>query len=103
MTSSGKSEDPRAKAALVGFGEMPDGYRWDSPPKIKSHRTPRCSFEEYWNPIEAGMGSMPQVYVALPETERRAVRDEVKSRLSSFESNGHPTMSVEMLIGVGRA
>src|SRR5712675_579087 len=35
MTSSGKSEDPRAKAALVGFDEMPDGYRWDSPPKIK--------------------------------------------------------------------
>src|ERR1700738_5113598 len=50
------------------------------------------SFDEYWNPIEAGMGSMPQVYVALPETERRAVRDEVKSRLSPFESNGHLTM-----------
>ncbi len=61
------------------------------------------SFGEYWNPITAGMGSMPQVYVALPETERRAVRDEVKSRLSPFESNGHLTMSVEMLIGVGRA
>jgi ubiquinone/menaquinone biosynthesis C-methylase UbiE len=61
------------------------------------------SFDEYWNPIEAGMGSMPQVYVALPETDRRAVRDEVKSRLSPFESNGHLTMSIEMLIGVGRA
>ena len=61
------------------------------------------SFDEYWNPIEAGMGSMPQIYVALPETERRAVRDEVKSRLSPFESNGHLTMSVEMSIGVGRA
>jgi hypothetical protein len=38
------------------------------------------SFDEYWNPIEAGMGSMPQVYVALPETERRAT---VRSGLSA--------------------
>jgi hypothetical protein len=61
------------------------------------------SFDEYWNPIEAGMGSMPQVYAALPETERRAVRDEVKSRLSPFVANGRLTMSVEMLIAAGRA
>jgi SAM-dependent methyltransferase len=61
------------------------------------------SFDEYWNPIEAGMGSMPQVYVALPETERRAVREQVKSRLSPFGSNGRLTMSVEMLIAAGRA
>jgi hypothetical protein len=61
------------------------------------------SFDEYWDPIEAGMGSMPQVYVALPEIDRRAVREEVKTRLSPFESNGHLTMSIEMLIGVGRA
>ena len=43
------------------------------------------NFDEYWDPIEAGMGSMPQVYVALPETDRRAVREEVKSRLLPFE------------------
>ena len=60
-------------------------------------------FDEYWDPIEAGMGSMPQVYVALAETERRAVRDEVKSRLSPFSSNGRLVMSIEMLIGAGRA
>jgi ubiquinone/menaquinone biosynthesis C-methylase UbiE len=51
-----------------------------------------ASFDEYWDPIEAGMGSMPQVYVALPE-----------ARLLPFESNGGLTMSVEMLIGTGRA
>jgi ubiquinone/menaquinone biosynthesis C-methylase UbiE len=61
------------------------------------------SFDEYWDPIYAGMGSMPQVYVALPEIDRRAVREEVKSRLSPFESNGRLIMSVEMLIGTGRA
>jgi hypothetical protein len=60
------------------------------------------SFDEYWAPIEAGMGSLPQVYLSLPETDRRAVREEVKSRLSPFETNGRLTMSIEMLTGVGR-
>jgi hypothetical protein len=54
------------------------------------------SFDEYWDPIEAGIGSMPQVYVALPEVDRRAVREEVKTRLSPFELNGQLTMSIEM-------
>jgi len=31
---------------------------------------------EYWDPIDAGMGSMPQVYVVRPEIDRRAVREE---------------------------
>jgi ubiquinone/menaquinone biosynthesis C-methylase UbiE len=61
------------------------------------------NFEEYWEPIETGVGSQPQIYVALPEAHRRAVRDEVKARLSPFGSNGRLTMSVEMLVGMGRA
>jgi hypothetical protein len=61
------------------------------------------SFEEYWAPIETGMGSMPQVYLSLPETERRLVREEVQSRLSRFESHGKLVMSVEMLIAAGTA
>jgi SAM-dependent methyltransferase len=61
------------------------------------------SLEEYWDPIETGVGSQPQVYVALPKADRRAVREEVKSRLSPFLSDGHLVMSVEMLIAVGRA
>jgi ubiquinone/menaquinone biosynthesis C-methylase UbiE len=61
------------------------------------------SFEEYWDSIEAGTGLMPQIYVALPETQRQAVREEVTSRLSPFQSNGHLTMKIEMLIGIGRA
>jgi ubiquinone/menaquinone biosynthesis C-methylase UbiE len=61
------------------------------------------SFDVYWNPIEAGVGSIPQVYLALSEAHRRAVRAEVRARLSQFESNGQLSMSVEMLIGRARA
>jgi len=61
------------------------------------------SFDEYWAPIETGPGQMPQAYRALPESGRRAVRKEVQACMSQFELNGRLTMSVEMLIGVGRA
>lgn len=61
------------------------------------------SFEAYWEPIEAGVGSIPQAYLSLSEADRRAVREEVTARLSQFESNGKLLMSIEMLIGRGRA
>jgi SAM-dependent methyltransferase len=61
------------------------------------------SFVDYWEPIEAGVGSMPQAYLRLLPTDRRAVREEVRSRLSRFELTGKLHMSVEMLIGSGRA
>jgi ubiquinone/menaquinone biosynthesis C-methylase UbiE len=67
------------------------------------HEDAISNFDEYWDPIEAGMGSMPQVYLTLSETDRRSVREEVRSRLSPFLSNGHLIMSVEMLIAAGRA
>jgi hypothetical protein len=61
------------------------------------------SFDDYWGPIEAGTGQLPQAYLALPEPSRRAVREEVHARLSKFESDGRLLMSVEMLIAAGRA
>lgn len=61
------------------------------------------NLDEYWEPIEAGIGSIPQSYLALSETDRRTVRDEVKSRLSQFESNGKLLMSLETLIARARA
>jgi hypothetical protein len=61
------------------------------------------SFDEYWEPIEAGIGSIPQIYLMLPDAARRAVRHEVRTRLAEFESGGRLRMSVEMLIGSGRA
>jgi SAM-dependent methyltransferase len=61
------------------------------------------SLDDYWNPIEAGIGSMPQAYFTLSEEDRRSVRVEVRDRLSQFESNGRLRMSIEMLIARGRA
>jgi SAM-dependent methyltransferase len=61
------------------------------------------SFDDYWRPIEAGTGQIPQAYLALPERSRRAVREEVRARLSEFESDGRLVMSAEMLIAAGRA
>ncbi len=61
------------------------------------------NFDDYWDPIESGIGSLPQAYLALSEADRRVVRAEVTARLSQFESNGRLVMSVEMLIGRGRA
>ena len=60
------------------------------------------SFEEYGGAIEAGIGSIPQSYLLLTETDRRAVREEVQAQLSQFEVNGDLHMSVEMLIGSGQ-
>jgi ubiquinone/menaquinone biosynthesis C-methylase UbiE len=61
------------------------------------------SFADYWEPIEAGIGSIPQAYLRLAADDRRVVREEVRSRLSRFEVDGKLSMSVEMLIGSGRA
>lgn len=61
------------------------------------------SFDEYWAPIELGIGSLPQAYLALSEPIRHAVREQVHERLSHFESNGRLEMSVEMLIASGLA
>lgn len=62
-----------------------------------------ASFDEYWDPIEAGTGFQPQLYLSLSEADRCVVRKEVRTRLSRFESNGGLRMSVEMLIASGRA
>jgi len=61
------------------------------------------SFDEYWAAIETGTGSQPQTYLALPEADRRNVRETVKASLARFESDGKLSMSIEMLIGSGRA
>jgi ubiquinone/menaquinone biosynthesis C-methylase UbiE len=61
------------------------------------------SFDDYWAPIEAGTGQLPQAYLALPKSRRRVVREEVQARLAAFETGGRLVMNVEMLIGAGRA
>jgi len=60
-------------------------------------------FDDYWAPIEAGVGQIPQMYHALSEADRHSVREELRARLAQFESaDGKLTMGVEMLIGSGR-
>jgi hypothetical protein len=61
------------------------------------------NFDEYWEPIETGVGQLPQTYLALSEPDRRSVREQVRSRLGQFETDGKLSMSMEMLIGRGRA
>ena len=62
------------------------------------------SFDDYWAPIEEGVGQIPQAYHALDEADRRSVREEVHARLAQYKSaDGKLTMGVEMLIGNGRA
>jgi ubiquinone/menaquinone biosynthesis C-methylase UbiE len=73
--------------------------------RIEQHKREGAfdSFEEYWEPISAGTGSIPQVYLTLPDPERDMVRKEVRARLAEFQSEGQLRMSVEMLIASGRA
>jgi ubiquinone/menaquinone biosynthesis C-methylase UbiE len=69
----------------------------------QTHEDAFESFDDYWSPIEAGTGSIPQAYLALSDVDRSAVQEEMRTRISKFESNGRLVMSVEMLIGRGRA
>ena len=59
--------------------------------------------DEYWNSIDAGIGSMPQMYLMLNENDRRSVREEVTTKLSRFMVGGELRLSMEMLIGYGQA
>lgn len=58
------------------------------------------SFGDYWGPVEAGGGRLGQVYLGLPEDARRAVREDVRQRLSQFESDGRLVMEAEALFGL---
>jgi ubiquinone/menaquinone biosynthesis C-methylase UbiE len=62
------------------------------------------SFDDYWAPIEEGIGQIPQTYHALGEADRRTVRDEVRAKLAQYEvADGRLTMGVEVFVGSGRA
>lgn len=59
------------------------------------------SFDDYWDPMEAGGGRLGQVYLELPEEARRAVRKDVRQRLAAFASGGRLVMEAEALIASG--
>jgi len=62
-----------------------------------------ASFADYWAPIEAGVGSLPQAYRVLPEGARRAVRETVRARFTEFDRGGRLSVPIEVLIASGRA
>ena len=61
-----------------------------------------ASFDDYWTPIEEGIGQIPQAYLTLPASTRQAVKAEIRARLAPFERDGGYTMSIDMLIATGR-
>jgi ubiquinone/menaquinone biosynthesis C-methylase UbiE len=91
------ADPPRLKSLLAGAGFHDIRIAREEREDIAE------SFDDYWDPIEAGIGSIPQSYLALSEPDRRSVRAEVKARLSRFESDGKLLMSLETLIARARA
>ena len=59
------------------------------------------SFEDYWQPIEAGASRIGQFYLELPESRRRVVRENVQERMSPFRSGGRLVLEAEAFIGRG--
>jgi ubiquinone/menaquinone biosynthesis C-methylase UbiE len=60
------------------------------------------TFEEYWQPIEAGVGMLPHLYAALAETDRRNVRAEVEGRLRQHHSGNGFELGIVVIIAGGR-
>jgi ubiquinone/menaquinone biosynthesis C-methylase UbiE len=65
-----------------------------------AHRFVLPSFEAYFAPFERGGASSGQAYVALPEAERRAVREEVRRNLR--DKGGPIEIEVEERFASGR-
>lgn len=59
------------------------------------------SLDDYWVPIERGVGQLPHAYRCLPDRVRRRVHDEVNDRLSAYWDGHCLVMSVEVLIATG--
>jgi hypothetical protein len=58
------------------------------------------SFEAYFEPFELGGASSGQAYVALPDAQGRAVREEVRQ---SLDNTGGPiAIDVDLRIASGR-
>jgi ubiquinone/menaquinone biosynthesis C-methylase UbiE len=59
-----------------------------------------ASFDEYFGGVERGEGHMGQEYTALPEEQRRAVREEVRREVG--DTGGPIEVKVEVRIASGR-
>ena len=74
------------------------GFR-DVETTTEAHRFVVPSFDAYFEPFEQGGGSSGQAYVVLPEAERRAVREEVRSNLG--DTGGPIAIEVELRFASG--
>jgi ubiquinone/menaquinone biosynthesis C-methylase UbiE len=61
------------------------------------------SVDEYVGAFEAGAGRYGQLYLGLPEEDRRAVLRDLRSALARFERAGRLVFDVEGLLAVARA
>jgi ubiquinone/menaquinone biosynthesis C-methylase UbiE len=74
------------------------GFR-DVETTTEAHAFVFPSFDAYFEPFERGGGSSGQAYVALPEAERRAVREEVQRDLG--DTGGPIRLDVEFRFASG--
>ena len=75
------------------------GFR-DVETTTEAHAFVFPSFDAYFEPFERGGGSSGQAYLALPETERRAVREEVRRNVG--DTGGSVGIDVEFRFASGR-
>jgi ubiquinone/menaquinone biosynthesis C-methylase UbiE len=75
------------------------GFR-DIETGIERHTFVLPSFDAYFGPFERGGGSTGQALISLPESTRRAVRDEMRQALG--DDGGPVNVEVEIRIASGR-
>jgi SAM-dependent methyltransferase len=60
-----------------------------------------ASFDEYWNPFEAGGGRHGQLYMKLPASVRQEVQSAVRDRMRPYFVNECLEIAADVFFGVG--
>jgi hypothetical protein len=60
-----------------------------------------ASFDEYWNPFEAGGGRHGQLYMQLPASVRQEVQSAVRDRMRPYFVNECLEIAADVFFGVG--
>ena len=97
LTSFALADDKKVQDLFRGAGFTNIGLTCES--RVGSMK----SLNEYWESVQAGIGSIPQSYLLLEERQRRAVREDVNAKLAPFMVGGEMHMPIEMLICHGEA
>ena len=70
--------------------------------RVERHTFQFPSFEEYWEPIEAGGSPTAELYVDLPRNVKKKVREKVKLRMSPYFAGDCLNLDTEALIVSGQ-